>query len=120
MTESNGTVNTLHREFSALLTLLQRCQKDNKTNVFNRKRELEETRLRSSEDVNVTSYNPHLVHDQEVEGDQHQPDTNSKNVAFTEAIGHVSYLKSCVLRVQLAYIPICAQSVQNFTSQESE
>jgi len=39
MTESNGTVNTLHREFSALLMWLQqvqqRCQEDNKTNTFN-------------------------------------------------------------------------------------
>jgi hypothetical protein len=73
---------------------------------FETKRELEETVLRSSEDVKVTSYKPHLAYDQEVEGEQHQPDTISNNVAFTEETGHVGDLESSALGVQLAYIPI--------------
>jgi hypothetical protein len=139
MSESKCTVNTLHCGFSALLTWLQqlqqRCQEDNKHTYIKcipregtsikTKRELEETGLRSSEGVKVTSYNPHLAHTHAVEGDQHQPDTVSNNlipsaptwyhqqqpdtistnVACTQAISTAL----CVLfhvPVQVAYIPI--------------
>jgi hypothetical protein len=98
--------------------MTEKMSEDNKANIrkikfvpkegtsIETKTELEETRLRGSEYVTVTSYDPHLACDQEVEGDQHRPDTISNNVAFKEETGHVGDVESSALGVQLAHIPI--------------
>jgi hypothetical protein len=64
--------------------------------------ELQETGLRSSEGVKVTSHNPHLAHTQEVEGNQPQLDSISSKAAFTEAISTALYVVVHV-PVQVAY-----------------